>query len=553
MRQGRFITTALVAAAAMAIGPAWAAAAPPPFVDDSAAQFGAGTPGTATSVTDAPGSVRLKRTMKVEPFNGPDLPASMEAAEWSTGAGTAAVDVPTGMLKVDGERVNDKRFYDPGQTLEFRANFSPTAPAEHVGFGNTLEAGPWAIISTGGGGTGIDLQVSTQPVLGASETSAMVDAIPFVDKTIPHTYRIEWSATEVRYYVDDVLRVTHNLAAQMPPLPSFTGQLRPIVSDAVADGAQVSIDSLGMSLFPNSGAFESQVFNAGDARGVWDALSSTGVGTGITFETRSGKTATPDGSWSAYQPVGANGKIQSPIGQYIQYRATLSTSDDRVTPSLDSVQIAYDIDTTAPSAAVNSVDVSGTDASASFSSADSDIAGFECSLDDGAFAACTSPKQLTGLAPGSHTLSVRGIDKAGNTGTAVSRTFSIAGPQSGGTGTPSGGSSSTDKTAPKVSVVAKSLRASKRGTIAFRVGCPASETRCKVTLQLKRGGSVVASKTVTVLGGKTVTVTLQLSKAIRKQLRSHASLKVTAVTTARDAAGNKKTAKHSMTLRAPRA
>ena len=35
MRHGRFITTALVATAAMAIGPAWASAAPSPLVDDA--------------------------------------------------------------------------------------------------------------------------------------------------------------------------------------------------------------------------------------------------------------------------------------------------------------------------------------------------------------------------------------------------------------------------------------------------------------------------------------------------------------------------------------
>jgi hypothetical protein len=557
MRQGRFITTAVAVVAAMAIGATGAAAAPLSFVDDTALHFGAGTPGTATSVTDAPGSVRLKRTMKTEPFNGPNLPASMEHVQWAPPAGTAAVDVLTGMLNVDGERVTDTRFYDPGQTLEFRATFSPTAPAQHVGFGNTLEAGPWAIISTGGGGSGLDLQVSTQPVQGASESSAMVESIPGVDKSIPHTYRIEWSAAEVRYYVDDILRRTHNLAAALPtPLPPFTNQLRPIISDAAADAAQVSIDSLGMSLFPNSGAFESQVFNAGDARGVWDTLSSTGVGTGITFETRSGKTGNPnDGSWSAYQSLGTNGAIQSPSGQFIQYRATLSTGDDRVTPSLDSVTIGYDIDNTLPSATIDGVQVSGTTANVTFSSADLDKAAFVCSLDGGAFGPCTSPKAFTGLAAGSHTATVRAIDKVGNIGTPVSKTFSIASSSSGGATQGSSGASGTaaDKTSPKVSLVAKSLRASKRGTVSFRVKCPATEKSCKITVKLMNGKKVAAKKTVTVAGGKTATVTLQLAKAIRKQLRSHGSLKVSAVTTASDAAGNKRTAKQSMTLRAPKA
>lgn len=58
-----------------------------------------------------------------------------------------------------------------------------------------------------------------------------------------------------------------------------------------------------------------------------------------------------------------------------------------------------------------------TAASFSFSSMDvggSGIASFQCSIDNGAFAACTSPRDLTNLANGNHSFRVRSLDNAAN-------------------------------------------------------------------------------------------------------------------------------------------
>jgi hypothetical protein len=71
---------------------------------------------------------------------------------------------------------------------------------------------------------------------------------------------------------------------------------------------------------------------------------------------------------------------------------------------------------------------------------------------------------------------------------------------------------------PKVSVKLLSKRVSKRGTIAFRVTCPAARIRCRVGILLKRGRATAARKTVTVRGNTSVKVTLRLSKATRRRL-----------------------------------
>ena len=85
-------------------------------------------------------------------------------------------------------------------------------------------------------------------------------------------------------------------------------------------------------------------------------------------------------------------------------------------------------DTTAPDTTISSGPTgttSATTASFAFTSSESGST-FECKLDTGAWATCTSPKAYSGLTTGSHTFSVRATDAAGNTdATPATQTWTI--------------------------------------------------------------------------------------------------------------------------------
>ena len=76
---------------------------------------------------------------------------------------------------------------------------------------------------------------------------------------------------------------------------------------------------------------------------------------------------------------------------------------------------AWRIDATAPETRLTSARrLRTTTVSATFRFAASEAAAFQCKLDTGAFAACTSPKTYTRLRRRAHTFQVRAVDAAGN-------------------------------------------------------------------------------------------------------------------------------------------
>jgi CSLREA domain-containing protein len=94
---------------------------------------------------------------------------------------------------------------------------------------------------------------------------------------------------------------------------------------------------------------------------------------------------------------------------------------------------SWKIVTEAPSPAFTAAPPTSTDATgATFEfnegGTGGEITGYECSLDAGAYAGCTSPQSFTGLAPGAHTFAVRAKDAAGNTSAPTVYQWTVSNP-----------------------------------------------------------------------------------------------------------------------------
>lgn len=294
------------------------------FTDTTAADFNAGDPGSHTYVSQiGDGEVILDPKSGTE-FSGSALPADWSSSIWNSGGGAT---VSGGQLTVDGAFASTSSMFGPGRSLEFSATFGP-AQFEHAGFAVDLNnVGLWAIFSTKDTTSGLYARTNNN----GSQTDTL---IPGNWLGAPHRYRIDWNAAGIIYSIDGVVVQTDAV--------SISDNMRPVVSEFNSGGGSISVDWLHMSPYPGSGMFTSRVFDAGNPVD-WISLSDTAltpIGTSLSFESRSGNTAFPDGTWSGWQGI-SSGVIASPNARYIQYRATLATSSDAVSPELDEVTLNF--------------------------------------------------------------------------------------------------------------------------------------------------------------------------------------------------------------------
>lgn len=120
----------------------------------------------------------------------------------------------------------------------------------------------------------------------------------------------------------------------------------------------------------------------------------------------------------------------------------------------NSTPVSFVVDNTAPDTTITSTNpgsTSQTSASFVFNTTPTETGvTYECQLDSGNYAACTSPKSYTGLSVGNHTFSVRATDSTGNVdATPATQTWTVTAP--------------ADTTDPTVSITAPTNNASVSG------------------------------------------------------------------------------------------
>jgi PKD repeat protein len=139
------------------------------------------------------------------------------------------------------------------------------------------------------------------------------------------------------------------------------------------DGTNKRI-GLASANYQSSGTLTSEVFDSNYVNTNWDEISWIEFlypSTNITLSTRTGDTSPPDASWSPWSSEHwdqTGSQILSPPARYIQYRATLTTTNPLVTPILSEVSIKYFLEPVASAGqdiAINEDDIALFDGSGS--------------------------------------------------------------------------------------------------------------------------------------------------------------------------------------------
>jgi hypothetical protein len=206
----------------------------------------------------------------------------------------------------------------------------------------------------------------------------------------------------------------------------------------------------------------------------------------------------------------------------------------------------FTVDTTAPDTNVGEAPtgtIRTTSTSVTFAAGAETGATFQCSIDGAAYATCSSPLALTGLAQGAHTVDVRALDAVGNADA-----------------TPARASFSVDSLAPAVTFTPAIWIVDAMGRTKPQLRCIDASLPCTGSITVKSAVKIKpatgAKRFVTFATARytrrTATaapLTLTLSKPNRALLTALGSVRVKVTIVSRDPHGNARTTNRTITLR----
>jgi hypothetical protein len=293
------------------------------IADGSTADFAAGTTDAGAYVArTGSGEVMLAPTEAAE-FTGDELPAGWTVTPYHEGGSGFLGD---GRITLDGARVGcDTVFRGPPRAVDFSATFA-ARPDQHAGFGIDYTEVPWVMFSTKWG----------------RRLYARTHLIGIEDKKLAgawlggaHHFRIEWNVLDINFLVDG-----ERAAYLLVPVP---GYMRAVAANQRLGGPPLQVEWMRVSPYATAGTFRSRVLDAGGAVDWLDATWQADVPAAATLRlsVRTGDGARPDRTWSPWRRLAAAGAPVDATSRYLQYRARMTTSDERATPVLRRVAFRH--------------------------------------------------------------------------------------------------------------------------------------------------------------------------------------------------------------------
>jgi hypothetical protein len=293
--------------------------------DSSAANFGAGG-------QDVGALVNPNGTITLQPLVNEEFISLLKSIPegWSgtryNNDGTTVNN--NGVITVNGTHVFSNASFEPGSSIEFAAIFG-NGSYQNIGFSidQPYADGTWVTIGQANQADG-NLYARASNNTEIKIGSGLIGSL--------HFFRIKWNPTNFEFYVDGGVKPVATINLKV------TSNMYIQISDYASSDEGLSIDWMHVAPYTASGVFTSRVFDAG-APTTWGAVNWHGdqpAGTSIAISVSTGDTPNPnDGTWSSFTPVKAPGTPVNSTSRYIQYKATLTTSDKKFTPILDEVTI----------------------------------------------------------------------------------------------------------------------------------------------------------------------------------------------------------------------